>query len=565
MRGMDLLKRFGMGAAALAMCACGAESTESEGGEGAAEPEVIGKGSGKEDAWDYRNNPQAFSSFANKNFEYDFAKLPKTGKAASAPWPDTYWPTYQDSTNVRWRQGDLSALEKYDLVFNDWTMPEGFRDLKPFDPSNCQAGFSPDYYRKLGPAAKWMSENKGNKAARDLVYRDGAETPVCDEKVREAVETWWGLCHAWAPAAINEPEPIHPVTIDGVTFYAADIKALVQTVYDSSKSMILGGRCNTKQVERDETGRIKEDACRDANAGAFHVVMANMLGRYSMPILEDRTFDYQVWNQPVYSFTVEQATEVDLKKAHELLRVDPTLTTYKYNAAAKRFVEVFAKVQYVTESHATEEPVIPEIESYLRTDNYHYLLELDDAGKILGGEWLQGRAAHPTWGVSEQPDFLWYSIGPNTQSFGRSNPYVDYRKVKELLEKSRTVQPEDPADPAARFSTQIEPGAAIPDNDPAGVSSQISVDDARVATRVFINVDITHTYVGDLEIELKKGDFAKVLRRKEGGSADDLHTQFEVPELAGQSLQGGYTLIVRDLARIDTGKVVRWGVTADVQ
>jgi hypothetical protein len=284
-----------------------------------------------------------------------------------------------------------------------------------------------------------------------------------------------------------------------------------------------------------------------------------------MPILEDRTFDYQVWNQPVFSFTVEQATEIDLKKAHELLGVDTALTTYKYNPDAKKFVEVFAKVQYVTESHATEEPVIPEIESYLRNDSYHYILELDADGKILGGEWLQGRAQHSRWGISEQPDFLWYSTGPNTNSFGRSNPYVDYRKVKELLEKSRSAQPDQPEDPAARFSAQVEPGAAIPDNDPAGVSSELTVEDARVATRVFINVDITHTYVGDLEIELKKGDFAKVLRRKEGGSADDLRTQFEVPELNGKPLQGAYTLIVRDLARIDTGKLVRWGVSADVQ
>jgi hypothetical protein len=38
-----------------------------------------------------------------------------------------------------------------------------------------------------------------------------------------------------------------------------------------------------------------------------------------------------------------------------------------------------------------------------------------------------------------------------------------------------------------------------------------------------------------------------------------------VPELAGKALAGKYTLLVRDVARIDTGKVVRWGVTADVQ
>ena len=48
----------------------------------------------------------------------------------------------------------------------------------------------------------------------------------CD---RGGVETWWGLCHAWAPAAILEKKPLHAVTMPtqygDITFEVGDIKA----------------------------------------------------------------------------------------------------------------------------------------------------------------------------------------------------------------------------------------------------------------------------------------------------------------------------------------------------
>jgi hypothetical protein len=564
---MNGLRRLGTGAMALTLIACGADDGSSADQTGD-QPEVIGKGTGKEDAWDYRNDPARLAQFANKNLEYKFDALPRSGRAANTPWPESYWPTYQDSTNHRWRDGDLSPTEKYDVAFNGWAQPEGFMNLRPYDPNDCAAGFDQAYYEKLGPASRWMSEHKGNKAARDLVYRDGADKPpVCDDKVREAVESWWGLCHAWTPASINEPEPLHPVTVNGVTFYPSDIKALLMTVYDSSKSIILGGRCNDKEVKRDEEGRIIDAACRDTNAGAFHVIMANFLGRYNMGLIEDRTYDYQVWNQPVYNFEVEQAQEVDLAKANTLLNVKNPGTTYKFNDKAVKFVEVFARVDYVTESYPSEEPLVPMIESYTRSDNYHYLLELDKDGKIIGGEWLQGRAQSDMWGISQQPDFLWYATGPNTSSFSGTNPYVKYEKVKELLEKSRAAeQPDQPVTDANKVNFTTEAGVDIPDADANGVTSTLTVAETRTATTVWLNVDITHTYVGDLEIVLKKDDgFEKVVRSKEGGSADDIHTQIEVKELAGKALAGAYTLVVRDTARIDTGKLVRWGLSADVQ
>ena len=545
------------GALAFSFNACAVdEETPVENAPGAETAETIGKGTGKEDAWDYRNDPTRLANFVNKNLEYDADTLPKSGEAANKPWPASYWPTWMDSTNHRWRSAsELSPMEKFDVAFNGWEIPVDFMDLRPFDPNNCEAGFDKEYYTSLGPAAGWMSERKGNKRSRDLYTHEGVN---CEEE--NPVETWWGLCHAWAPAANLELEPIYPVTVNGVTFYPADIKALILVVYDGTKSVILGGRCNTKEVERDENGRIKDDACRDTNAGAFHVSLANLLGRYGMSFQEDRTYNYEVWNQPILDYEVTQFEEIDEATAAGMLIEGAT--EYPFNDDAKRFAEVFTTVRYITESHQEERALIPEIATYTRSDRYQYILEMDAEGNIIGGEWLQGRTNHTGWGVSEQPDFLWITTGPATN--GRQNPHVGYDKVKELIELSRQAPGNDDTDNNGdlRSFSNSNP-IAIPDNDPNGIQSDVHVDESLTSARVELQVDIKHTYIGDLIVTLtNENGFKKVVHNKVGGSADDLSLNVVVEELADQDLQGKWTLTVSDNARIDTGKLMTWAIIA---
>ena len=54
---------------------------------------------GKADAWNYRNNPNGLRVEMNTKLE-DF---PLSGETELQAWPDTYWPTYKDSTNHRWQ------------------------------------------------------------------------------------------------------------------------------------------------------------------------------------------------------------------------------------------------------------------------------------------------------------------------------------------------------------------------------------------------------------------------------------------------------------------------------
>ena len=401
---------------------------------------------GKADAWDRLNSPERFARFLDEKLVYHLAELPLAGKANKMPWPASYWPTYQDSTNARWDGADsLSPMEKYDLAFNEWVIPPGFDELVPLDASCRSSEFDLEYYEKLGPAARWMSENRGHWRAHDGQDSDGDGTiDECDDK--DGIDTWWGLCHAWTPAALIEEEPIHPVEFNGVLFYPSDLKALMLTAYDYSRAMVIGGRCRAQYVKRDENGRILDADCRDTNPGTFHIITANLLGRFGTGFAEDRTYNDQVWNQPVYAYAVDRVEEVDEKAALELLfpETEPPLS-YPFNDDAKAWAEVEVTVQYVTESHPTREPILPNLNRYLRTDRYHYLLELDGEGAIIGGEWINGSASGPGGGFSNQPDFLWFPRGPlpnpTAGAHGtrdpRKNPHVSYSKVLKLFEESR--------------------------------------------------------------------------------------------------------------------------------
>ncbi len=525
-------------------------------------------GEAKADAWDYRNDPAGFARFAARDFKYTLADLPKSGLSANTPWPDTYWPTYADGINARYTGDEgvngFSPAEKYDLAFNGWMPDSDFAALKPFNPGSCEAAWDKAYYEKLGPLARYVSSRRGNQDARDGVDSDDdMKVDECDGDGFDGVETWWGLCHAWVPAALNEPEPIHPIVYNGVTFYPSDIKALMMQAYNRSKSMILGGRCNTKTPERDENGRIKDPACRDTNAGSFHVVVTNMIGRHKMAIAEDRTYDYQVWNQPAFKFEVTKQEEIDMKKALELLgSMDADYS--KINAKAKRFAEVHTTLYYVTESEASKSPKVPEIDAYTRTDRYQYIVEMDAQGAILGGEWLIGKSEHPAYGQSFQPDFLWFSTGPSAES----DVPLEYRKIKELLELSRkpVIELTDgQAGEGTAFQKVEEPNLAIPDNDTTGVTAALSIDRTDVAAVVSVQLDVTHPYIGDLKIELvKDGVTVKVLWDKIGGGADNIEKLIPVPELAGKALNGAYSLKVVDGAAADVGTLVRWGIVAEL-
>jgi subtilisin-like proprotein convertase family protein len=103
--------------------------------------------------------------------------------------------------------------------------------------------------------------------------------------------------------------------------------------------------------------------------------------------------------------------------------------------------------------------------------------------------------------------------------------------------------------------------AAIPDNNAAGVSSTIVVAEGGVISSLQVEVDIAHTYVGDLTVRLSKGSTSVTLQEREGAGADDLRKTWDVDEFDGQDAAGTWTLQVIDSGNADTGTLNRWALT----
>ena len=122
--------------------------------------------------------------------------------------------------------------------------------------------------------------------------------------------------------------------------------------------------------------------------------------------------------------------------------------------------------------------------------------------------------------------------------------------------------------PAALVASgQANPMASIPDNTTAGISSTIVIAQSGTVAQIKVNVDIQHTYIGDLRVTLTSpAGRSTVLHPQLGGSTDNLVATYDsaVPGvlggMVGQPMMGIWTLNVSDRARIDVGKLRSWSI-----
>ena len=104
---------------------------------------------------------------------------------------------------------------------------------------------------------------------------------------------------------------------------------------------------------------------------------------------------------------------------------------------------------------------------------------------------------------------------------------------------------------------------AIPDNNPAGVTSNLAVAESFTLTELSVEVNITHTFIGDLNVTLiGPNGTAVVLHNRTGGGADNIHQTYPVTAFAGLDVAGAWQLKVTDLAGADVGTLDSWTLIA---
>ncbi len=122
-----------------------------------------------------------------------------------------------------------------------------------------------------------------------------------------------------------------------------------------------------------------------------------------------------------------------------------------------------------------------------------------------------------------------------------------------------------------RASTTVEledtPGTQIPDNNPAGIESNLTVAENGQIQDLEVDLDITHTYIGDLTVTLVSPAGTQIaLHNRSGGWRDNIVRSFtfadtpDLQSLRGQSLEGVWRLRVVDREAADVGKLNRWAL-----
>jgi hypothetical protein len=121
------------------------------------------------------------------------------------------------------------------------------------------------------------------------------------------------------------------------------------------------------------------------------------------------------------------------------------------------------------------------------------------------------------------------------------------------------------SEPGAPLSFTNSQRYDIPDNNQTGVSSPIVVNAEGVVQAVRIDVDIVHSYRGDLTLYLEH-DFESVAAYSGSGSQANIElTDHEVFGFEGHSAAGTWTLRVVDSASTDTGYLRSWTLHLEVE
>ena len=112
---------------------------------------------------------------------------------------------------------------------------------------------------------------------------------------------------------------------------------------------------------------------------------------------------------------------------------------------------------------------------------------------------------------------------------------------------------------SGQFTQTRSPDLTIPDH--TTVSDTITVSNSGNATSVSIAVGVTHTYIGDLKIDLVAPDgTTKTLHDRSGSSIDDID-QMYTPDFDGVSIEGNWILRISDKATFDSGTLNSWTLT----
>ena len=353
------------------------------------------------------NSPERIG-LSRSQYETHFSSLKKTAKLSKQPWSGNYWPSYKGGISYRWNHPNSSNESRV------------FYRTKPADELDSKDISS------LSPSEK-LDLLRGDDEY-SITKFERRRTQVLRQKDGHEIPHWFGLCHSWAPATIfyESPKPVTMTRYDGlkIPFGASDVKALLVFFLNqkSSRDYFVSRRCNIddkalrKKVEKGhmtqaEYRRQMESAnCIGVNPGAFHVILANMIGERDEGFVADVTRDAEVWNQAIHAYS---SRVLETREDSFSRDADPRTVKEVKVATSMHYTSEISTSWYDTTGRAST-----------ATANYQYWLELDKDDDIIGGTWISHK----------RPDFLWKRAKPSFSG--------NYSVIGDIYEKSVGPAPE---------------------------------------------------------------------------------------------------------------------------
>ncbi len=146
---------------------------------------------------------------------------------------------------------------------------------------------------------------------------------------------------------------------------------------------------------------VEINGCGDVNPAALHTTMIKTLKEDKVGFVIDRTQSGQVWNQPVH------AADVNVKpteKLAEVIKLYPGMAK-RVAPGTESVAQVNVKLKWTYEPNSPAFAYTREYDESNATgpSNLQYILEFDQSGKLIGGEWGTFAETQPS---SQVPDFI---------------------------------------------------------------------------------------------------------------------------------------------------------------
>ncbi|AZZ37363.1 hypothetical protein CIK05_11360 [Bdellovibrio sp. qaytius] len=202
-------------------------------------------------------------------------------------------------------------------------------------------------------------------------------------------EVWEGHCNGWAAASILNEEPVAPQTdpLSKTTFSVLDQKALMIERDFCVTHAFFGSRY-----------RGPGDNASDIRPALFYKTLTYYIGQLGKPVATDYDSHETVNNAVISGYTMTIT-----KTASKTFRVNSVVTLHHYDKTK------------------SDEPGVARSEQ----KKYNFSIRVNDAGEIIGGNWLTGN-----------PDFLWVPLSHS--ACGNNNNKIEPIYIEQILNLSST-------------------------------------------------------------------------------------------------------------------------------